>query len=119
MINETATDYENRMTVGNDNQTDQEYKLQMQLEVAEEARIKEAAHSVFEDGDLNEVIEGMTRKDWMAFAADILVEPEYIINILSENREVSFGTAKLAREIAIERIIEGMSEWIKHITEKY
>ena len=114
MISETTTDYENRMIEEQDKNNGTLNKCQNFAEeaqiVAREAEIREAAYSVFEDGNLNEAIEGMSRKFWLEFAADILVEPEYIINILSENREVSFGTAKLAREIAIERIIEGMSK---------
>lgn len=59
-----------------------EYKLVQEVEIAREQEIYESIEKIVLGGELDEVIEGQTRKYWYAFFADEFVSDEFIANLI-------------------------------------
>lgn len=110
----TNPNYENYMVLEQDKAdrvlTTAEIKLEEQKQVARDAELRESAEYVFIGGDLNEIIEGETRKFWLEFYYDIICEPEYVMNLTCNNDLIVAQTAKTVRELAINAIIREMEK---------
>lgn len=103
---------ENHMVQNNDNQTDCEYKLVQEREIAHESNLLEKASYVFEGDDLKEIIEGRTRKEWLEFAFDRITNEEFVINVFGFNVSsfVASDTVNDTRDAIIDDIINEMGK---------
>ena len=99
-------DIENHMVIGSDNQTDCEYKLQQEREIAFDAQLREELEQISTAGDLNEYFEllGISRLDYLLRvqeefaqldAEDIATIANFesdqvntVVNLLDVNRKV-------------------------------
>ena len=86
---------ENQMVIDNKDEKDgsEEYDKMF-------AQMQGMASSVFFGGDMQEIIEGSTREDWLAYPVDIIaMSPERLLNMLNPDLDAN-ETAKEIREIA-------------------
>jgi hypothetical protein len=110
----TNPNYENHMVLEQDKSdivlTTAEIKLEEQKQVARDAEIREKAESVFYSGDLNEIIHDRTRKDWLDFADDYLIDNANRVNLLSFDVSDSnkLDLLNMIRELSISAIIREM-----------
>lgn len=73
---------ENHMVQNNDNQTDYEYKLVQEVEIARFTEINEAIERISYSGNLSEIIEGRTVEYWLNFYTDEYSSDEFTVNMI-------------------------------------
>ena len=86
---------ENHMVIGNKDEKDGSAEYDKMF-----AQTQGSASGVFLGGDMDEMIEGRTRREWMDYAVDIFaMSPERVLNMLNPHLDAN-ETAKEIRDIA-------------------